>query len=89
MMALKTKSVNPTKVKFSSDNSINDSAGKNKHIIFDDDENEADVVVEPKKTPAEKKHQASKKNEKNRKNALDIGKLWYQTVGVFNFLHTI
>ncbi|XP_031631249.1 CCAAT/enhancer-binding protein zeta [Contarinia nasturtii] len=83
-MALKTKSVNPKKVNFNSDNSSSDIAGKSKHIIFDEEDNETDVIVEPKQVLAEKKHQGSKKSEKNRKNALEIGKLWYQTFAEYN-----
>lgn len=82
-MALKTKTINPAKMKFdgkklpkidavkvSSDKNVN----KSKHIIFDDDDKDGGVVI-----PVEKK-QASKKSEKSRKEAIDIGTQWYQTV---------
>lgn len=96
MMALKTKS---TKVKFSGDKSAktdkpttsNEKSGKSKHIIFDDDDDDGQIAVEqeqefPEKTQntTEKKHKGSKKSEKNRKDAMDIGTLWYQTVGFCN-----
>lgn len=53
---------------------------KSKHIIFDDDDkdkNDGEVAVE---TKAQDKKQVSKKSQKNRKNAMDIGTQWYQTV---------
>lgn len=61
-----------------------------------DDDNDGEVIVEKmqdiptkkgkneeeakKQDANEKKKQTSKKSEKNRKDALDIGTLWYQTV---------
>lgn len=93
-MALKTKSENPIKMKFNGDKSKStkikatipseESGNKNKHIIFDNDDNDNNggVIVENKQTP-KKNH----KNEKNRKNAMDIGAQWYQTVSFF-FVNT-
>lgn len=88
-MALKTKTINPAKMKFdgkklpkidavtvSSDKNVN----KSKHIIFDDDDKDGGVAI-----PVEKK-QAPKKSEKSRKEAIDIGTQWYQTVCIQLFM---
>lgn len=87
-MALKSKSENPIKMKINGDKSKStkikvtipseQSGNKNKHIIFDNDDNDkgSEIIVENQQTP--KKNQ---KNDKNRKNAMDIGTQWYQTVG--------
>lgn len=58
-------------IPIASDKGVNN---KSKHIIFEEDDNESGVTV-----PVEKK-QTPKKSEKNRKEAIDIGKQWYQTV---------
>lgn len=96
-MALKTKL---TKVKFNGEKSsktINtisndESAIQSKHIIFDDDDdNNGEIVVKKQQEVAgnhqnipEKKHSKSRKSEKSRKDAMDIGTLWYQTVCLNN-----
>lgn len=84
-MALKTKSVNPAKMKFNGKKSTaddgfipaaQDTVSKNKHIIFDGGDDDEIAVTAP---PVEKK-QVSKKSEKSRKEASEIGKQWYQKV---------
>lgn len=96
-MALKTKSKNSAKgiigndiasKKRKSNLSTGKTDGKNKHIIFDDDDNVAEKNIQENRDDdviAEKKQNVSKKSEKNRKNAMDIGKLWYQTVSFIDF----
>lgn len=77
----------------SSDNSV---AKSKHIIFDVDDDNDCKVIVEKKQDISaknekngeevkkqdanEKKKKTSKKSEKNRKDAMDIGTLWYQTV---------
>lgn len=65
---------------------------KSKHIVFDDDDNEDEITTieteqlgkqssEPTVTEKKaKKDKSSKKSEKNRKDAIEIGTMWYQVV---------
>lgn len=99
-MALKTKSTKvkfggDKSAKSTESIASNGSATKSKHIIFDDEDDDNKVVERPEKQQdatekkqdvTEKKQKVSKKNEKNRKDAMDIGTLWYQTVGFNQFI---
>lgn len=95
-MASKTKSIKSTKIKSDKHGKsikLNESVEfekvlkENKHIKFDDDDdecNDGDIIAgtneEISNKNCKEKKQSLKKSEKNRKNAMDIGTHWYQVV---------
>lgn len=60
-------------------------AGKSKHIVFDDSDDENNVVKESVAKPTTPTPTPKSKSKKNRKDASDIGTLWYQLVSIHTF----